>query len=58
MKNKAQPIIIHVLGQSGKVKDSHMGILVDGNIKIIDNVENFDELVRFIGNFQGANFGG
>jgi len=58
MKKTAQPVIVHVLGHSGRVRDSHMGILVDGEVKILNNVENFDELMKLINSFQGANFRG
>ena len=51
MKNKAQPLIIHVLGTSGRVKDSHMGLLVDGKVHLLEDVENFDELMKKIRNF-------
>jgi len=58
MRKKAKPIIVHVLGHSGRVIDSHMGILVDGEAKILPNIENFDELMKVINSFQGANFEG
>lgn len=51
MKKKAQPLIIHVLGLSGRVKDSHMGIMVDGKVHVLEDVENLDELVKKIKNF-------
>jgi predicted phage-related endonuclease len=57
MKKKAQPIIIHVLGQSGRVRDSHMGIMVDGKAFVLNDISNFDELMGKIKTFQGADFG-
>jgi hypothetical protein len=48
MRKNVQPIVIQVLGASGRIKDLYMGILVDGNAKIINGIDTMEELLKFI----------
>lgn len=45
---KPQPIIIHQLGVSGRVKETHMGVLIDGKPQILKGVHSLDELMKAI----------
>jgi predicted phage-related endonuclease len=48
MRNTVEPILIQKLGVSGKVKDTHFGVLINGKPNILPNIDNMDELIQRI----------
>ncbi len=45
MRQTIEPIIIQKLGVSGRVKDTHFGILINGKPNILKNIDTLDELL-------------
>jgi hypothetical protein len=48
MKQTIEPIIIQKLGISGRIKDTHFGILLNGKPTILPNVDTLDDLLKRI----------
>lgn len=45
MKNNSEPIIIHKVGLSGKVKETYFGLMRNNKPEVIPNVDTFEELL-------------
>lgn len=55
-KTKPEPVVIHKIGVSGRVKDTHMGVIIRGETKILHGIETLDQVLTLIKNNQVENY--
>lgn len=55
-RRKMEPIVIHTIGISGKVKEAHMGVIINGTPHALPGVDTVDQVRNMIQNNQIEDF--
>jgi predicted phage-related endonuclease len=50
MQSKIEPVVIHKIGVSGRVKEAYVGVIVRGKTHIIENADTLDDVLHMIKN--------
>lgn len=54
-RKKIEPIVIHHIGVSGRVKDTHMGVIIRGKPHVLPGIDTLDQVMTLIKNNKVEN---
>ena len=55
-RNKIEPIVVHTVGVSNVVKDTYMGVLINGQTYVLPGVDTLDQVRNMIKNKEIEKF--